>query len=128
MALLGPTSNVMFRVGMERVGTLTVLTPTGLVIYGWKAFTNEMVAMGIVVRILFTAVSMLVLSWADYSFVTPVSAINYAIVAVMGYSLLGEKVTPMRWAGIALICLGVGLLGTTPASTTVAREAAAAES
>jgi uncharacterized membrane protein len=127
MALLGPSSNVMFRVGMEHVGRFAVHTPTGLLLYGVHTFSNAFVVLGIVTRILFTVISFLVLSWADYSFVTPASAINYAIVALMGHLLLGESVSPERWAGIAMICLGVALVGLTPPSTTAGKIVVAAE-
>ena len=118
MALLGPSSNVLFRVGMEHVGRLAAHTPVALLLYGVRTFTNLFVVLGILTRILFTVVSFLVLTWADYSFVTPASAVNYAIVALMGHLLLGESVSPERWVGIALICLGVALVGITPTSTT----------
>lgn len=127
MALLGPSSNVLLRAGMQQVGALAAVTPAALLLYGWHIFTNAVVVGGIVTRILFTVASWLVLSWADYSFVTPVSSINYAIVAVMGHLLLGEPVSPERWIGIMVICLGVALLGTTPASTTGVGVASAAE-
>ena len=79
---------------------------------------NGFLVLGTFMRILFTIVSFLVLSWADYSFVTPASAVNYAIVALMGCFILGESVSPERWIGIGFICLGVALVGITPASTT----------
>lgn len=50
---------------------------------------------------------MLVLSWADYSFVQPASSLAYGVVALLGYTVLGERVSPLRWMGIAIICLGV---------------------
>ena len=61
---------------------------------------------------------MLVLSWADFSYVLPATATSYAIVPLLGYLLLGEMVSATRWAGVALICLGVMLVGSTPPSTT----------
>ncbi len=36
---------------------------------------------------------MLVLSWADYSFVMPFSAIAYALVPLLGYLFLHEQVS-----------------------------------
>lgn len=118
MALLGPSSNVMFRVGMEHVGRFAAHTPLGLLLYGWHTFTSAFVVLGLLTRILFTVISFLVLTWADYSFVTPASAINYAIVALMGHFLLRESVRPGQWVGIAAICLGVALVGITPTNTT----------
>jgi drug/metabolite transporter (DMT)-like permease len=128
MALLGPSSNVMFRVGMEHVGQFAAHTPLGLLLYGLRTFTSAFVVLGLLTRILFTVVSFLVLTWADYSFVTPASAINYAIVALMGHYLLREAVTPGQWVGIAAICLGVALVGITPTNTTGGKIVAAAGS
>lgn len=119
MALLGPMSNVLFRAGMERMGALSSYAPFALLAYGLRMLTNGFLVLGTVMRILFTVASFLVLSWADYSFVTPASSVNYAIVAIMGSLILGETVTPERWLGIGLICVGVALVGMTPTSTTV---------
>jgi uncharacterized membrane protein len=118
MALLGPLSNILFRAGMERVGSLPAFSPFPLLHYGWRMMTNGFLVLGTGMRILFTVASFLVLSWADYSFVTPVSSVNYAIVAIMASIFLGEAVSPARWVGIVVICIGVALVGITPASTT----------
>jgi len=47
------------------------------------------------------------LSWADLSFVLPATAFGYVINVACGYYFLHEAVTPARWAGSLLICLGV---------------------
>jgi len=65
-----------------------------------------------------------VLSWADYSFVMPFSAITYALVPLLGFFWLHEEVSPARWAGIALIMFGVFLISRTPPSTTQSSAAA----
>lgn len=128
LALLGPSSDVAFRAGMKHVGALSHYSPLALAVYGEHAFTNPFVLLGLLGRILFIVVLMLVLSWADYSFVTPASAINYVITAYMGHAILGEAVSPTRWAGIALICLGVAFVGITPTSTTSRRVGPKADS
>jgi drug/metabolite transporter (DMT)-like permease len=61
---------------------------------------------------------MLVLSWADYSYVQPATAMGYVIVALLGHFVLHETVTPLRWIGISLIFLGVLVVGHTPPRTT----------
>lgn len=118
MAMLGPSSNVMLRAGMKHVGAFSFSNLATVGVYLGQVFSNLLVVLGVVTRILFQVVALLVLSWADYSFVTPASAINYAIVAVMGHYLLGEAVSPLRWIGIVFICLGVALVGITPTNTT----------
>ena len=71
----------------------------------------------------FMVCHMLVLSWADYSFVMPFSAIAYALVPLLGYLFLGEQVSAARWIGIVLIVLGVFLINRTPPRTTRSRQA-----
>ena len=50
------------------------------------------------------------LSMENVSFVVPVTAISYAAGALGGKIFLGERVSPQRWAGVALVCLGVTLV------------------
>ncbi len=51
-----------------------------------------------------------VLSWADLSFVFPAVSLIYVVNAFGAKYFLGETVTPRRWAGIALVCIGVALV------------------
>ena len=68
--------------------------------------------------LVFLVAYLLVLSWADYSYVLPASATGYVVVPLLGYAVLHEVVTPVRWTGAVLICLGVALVGRTPRRTT----------
>jgi drug/metabolite transporter (DMT)-like permease len=43
-----------------------------------------------------------------------------ALVTLLAYAVLRETVTPTRWAGVAVICVGVFLVGRTAPSTTEA--------
>jgi drug/metabolite transporter (DMT)-like permease len=47
------------------------------------------------------------------------------VVALLGWLVLGEKVSLLRWAGIAVICLGVFVVSRTGAQTTKARKTGA---
>ncbi|HEY6332378.1 MAG TPA: hypothetical protein VI756_23840 [Blastocatellia bacterium] len=42
----------------------------------------------------------------------------YGVVALLGYLMLGESISLTRWLGIAVICLGVFVVGRTPPRTT----------
>lgn len=62
---------------------------------------------------------LVLLSWADLSYVLPVTSFSYVLSALLGTVLLHEKVEMVHWAGICLITLGVGFTiftrpGTTP--------------
>jgi drug/metabolite transporter (DMT)-like permease len=50
------------------------------------------------------------LSLANVSFVFPATALSYAVGTLGGKLFLGERVTPQRWAGVALVCVGVALV------------------
>jgi uncharacterized membrane protein len=74
------------------------------------------VALGVVLLILWMTSRMTLLSWADLSYVLPVTSIGYVLVALMGRIFLAEQIPVKRWAGIGLIVAGVALvsLGTAP--------------
>ena len=69
------------------------------------------VALGVVLLILWMASRMALLSWADLSYVIPVTSIGYVLVALCGKLLLHEEISVKRWAGIALIMIGVAIVG-----------------
>jgi drug/metabolite transporter (DMT)-like permease len=51
-----------------------------------------------------------VLSMENVSLVVPVTALSYAAGALGGKFFLREQVTPRRWAGVLLVCVGVALV------------------
>lgn len=53
---------------------------------------------------------LLVLSRENVSLVVPVTALSYGAGALGGKFFLGEQVTPRRWAGVLLVCMGVTLV------------------
>ena len=118
IVLLGSTGNVLLSRGMKQVGEVRVGSAIGLVKLFIAIFTCGWIWMGIGTLLLFLSCFMLVLSWADYSYASPASAAVFAVVPLVGHLLLGEKVTPLHWVGILIICVGVGLVGRTPPSTT----------
>lgn len=73
-------------------------------------------ALGVALLILWMMSRMALLSWADLSYVLPVTSVGYVLVALSGRFLLNEQITFRRWAGILLIMSGVALvsLGTAP--------------
>jgi len=68
-------------------------------------------ALGVVLLIAWMLSRMTLLSWADLSYVLPVTAIGYVLVALESKLFLHEEITLKRWAGIVLIMAGVALVG-----------------
>ena len=118
MVLAGPLGNVLLGKAMKQVGPVSLWPPAELLHAFVRVFTAGTIWLGVGSQLIFFAAYMIVLSWADYSYVQPASALAYAIVALLASTWLGEVVPPLRWAGIAVICLGVLLVGHTHPSTT----------
>jgi drug/metabolite transporter (DMT)-like permease len=87
------------------------------------ALFQPLVAVGVLLLIVWQLSRMALLSWADLSWVLPVTSIGYVVVALIGKVLLHEVITGRRWAGILLIVAGVALVGG-DAPSTVSRKAA----
>ncbi len=120
MVVCGAVGNVFLKRGMDRIGAVE-LAPASLAHAFWLTVTSAPIWLGVVCLLGFFLLYLLVLSWADYSYVMPASAFGYAVVAFLGVAVLGEAVSLRRWMGVALICLGVMLVGQTKPRTTGAR-------
>jgi uncharacterized membrane protein len=118
MVIFGPLGDVLLSKGMKRVGTVSSWAPVSLGHTFVRTFSSGMIWLGIASLLTFFIAYTLVLTWADYSYVQPASSIAYGIVALLGYFVLGEVVTPTRWIGVLIICLGVLIVGHTPPRTT----------
>jgi drug/metabolite transporter (DMT)-like permease len=99
--------------GLRRGGSLVGRPPLDFIV----ALTNPWVALGVLLLILWLFSHMVLLSWADLSYVLPVTSIGYVLVTLTGRFLLHETVSWMRWGGVILIVAGVILVGRTAPST-----------
>ncbi len=89
-----------------------------LLAFGLKQEQYAVAALGVLLLIVWTLSRMTLLSWADLSYVLPVTALGYVLVAVAGKVFLAEQITMQRWWGAALITLGIALAGSTKPKTT----------
>jgi drug/metabolite transporter (DMT)-like permease len=118
MIIAGPLGNVLLGKGMQSVGTTSVTSASDLLHVVARVFTTGAIWLGVASLLAFFVANILVLSWADYSFVQPASSLAYGVVALLSVFVLGERVSPLRWAGIAVISLGVFIVGRTNPRTT----------
>jgi drug/metabolite transporter (DMT)-like permease len=118
MITFAPLGNVLLSKGMKGMPSAMHWQPSELFWLLGHILSSPYIWLGIAAQLAFFVAYMVVLSWADYSYVQPASAFSYAVVALLGYVILGEMVNPLRAAGIAVICLGVLVVGrTAPRST-----------
>lgn len=118
MVVAGPIGNLLIAKAMKNVGEIRYWPPSELLPVFLKVFGSPTIWLGICSLIAFIVAFMLALSVADYSYVQPAAAIGYLVIAVLGVVILHEHVSPLHWAGIVVICLGVSFIrGTNPRTT-----------
>jgi drug/metabolite transporter (DMT)-like permease len=106
--------NVCLSHGMHEVGRIVSASPFDYL----RAFANPWNILGICVLAIWMLSDLALLSRADLSFVLPVTASAYVLVAILGHFLLHDHISWERWTGIVLITVGVILAEETPARTT----------
>ena len=100
--------------GVKRRGSLVGLSLLDYI----RVILDPWVAFGVSLLIVWMLSRMALLSWADLSYVVPVTAIGYVLTAVLGRVVLGEQISGARWAGTLFIVAGIALVGSTSIRTT----------
>ena len=123
MVACANAGDLMLKRGMTKIGAVQI-SAAGLQHAFLATVTNGTIWIGIVFLAGFMLSYMTVLRWADYSYVMPAGAFGYALLTLLAVVFLHENVSPRRWIGVVLICVGVLLVGQTRPRTTevVARE------
>lgn len=121
MVLFAPLGNVLLGKGMKSVGSVVSWAPSELPHIILLVLKSGYIWLGVASLLTFFVAYMLILSWADFSYVQPASSITLLVVALLGYFYLGERISPLHWTGIVIICLGVFVVGNTPPRTTEVR-------
>jgi uncharacterized membrane protein len=80
-----------------------------------RAAANPWVLTGVALLIAWLIAQLSLLSWADLTYILPVTAMSYVLSAVLGALALHEHVSSSRWAGVALITGGFLVVGRTRA-------------
>jgi drug/metabolite transporter (DMT)-like permease len=113
VALCAPLGDTCLARGMRAMPPETIARPMGLV----AAVFTPWIGAGIALLIGFFSSYLTALSWADLTFVLPVTAFGNVIVALLSRFWLHEAISLERWAGIALITLGVSFVAQGPSLT-----------
>ncbi len=92
-------------------GMRGLAVPADSALHMLLAIFTPWVALGIALLILWLLSRMVLLSWADLSYVLPVTSLGYVANALMGHFFLGEHITMARWSGTLLIVAGTVLVG-----------------
>jgi drug/metabolite transporter (DMT)-like permease len=113
----GALGDVALSRGMKEVGQLSLANWTHVI----GSIFTPWVAVGILLLIGFFACYLTALSFADLTYVLPATSVGYILMALLARFFLHEQISIARWAGIALIALGVGFVTGGPPKTHDAR-------
>ncbi len=118
----GTVGDILLAKGMKELGDLSTMNLRGILEIAVRAMTEWKIVVGTAMLAIFFFLWLAVLSWEDLSVALPMQALNYVLVAILAKYYLHEQVSPLRWAGIMLVCVGVMLI--TKSSTSDARASA----
>lgn len=100
--------NTCLSKGMKSIAAANEMVEAGFsLLMLVQAMTSPIIWVGMILLILFFAFFAAALSWADLSFVLPVTSVGYVLNVALAHHFLNEPVSAIRWAGTILICLGV---------------------
>lgn len=109
---LSVTGEFLLKFGMNRFGVLDLqlgtLLPTLV-----RVFTQPLIVLGFVFVFSASIFWLAVISRVHLSYAYPLLAFGYVVTALLSRFLLHEAISPTRWAGITIICVGVALVSRT---------------
>jgi drug/metabolite transporter (DMT)-like permease len=113
VSVCAPLGDTCLARGMTAIPPISITHPASLV----AAVFTPWIAVGIVLLIGFFSSYLNALSWADLTFVMPATALGNVIVELLSRFWLHEAISVERWAGVALVTIGVSFVAQGPSST-----------
>jgi len=95
---------------MKSIGEVKDFRPMALLHTVWRAVQVGILWVGLALMAAAFFSMLMLLSMENVSFVVPATALSYAAGAYGSRVFLGERVAHLRWAGVALVCIGVALV------------------
>lgn len=106
----GTAGEICISRAMKTVGEVTDFRPRAIARVIGRAMRIPWFWIGLTMMTMGFFALLGMLSVAKVSFVFPATALSYAVGTLGGKLFLGERVTPQRWLGVLLVCIGVALV------------------
>lgn len=113
ITLCAPFGDTFLDIGMKRLPAIELSHPSSLI----SAVLTPWVAGGIALLLVWFGSQISALSWADLSYLLPVTSFGNVIVALLAWRWRHEQISSLRWIGILLITAGVGFVARGPSYT-----------
>lgn len=108
--LAGAIGQISWKVGMTEIGKINSIGDLLQLKTIWNIFTNSYILLGILLYGMSVFLWLGAMSTFDVSFMYPLLSLGYVVAAILAFIFIGENVTLMRWAGIALVMAGCFLI------------------
>lgn len=102
---LSATGEVLLKIGMREFGTFSITTSNLI-----RAFTMPPVIIGFVFIFSGSLFWLATISRTDLSWAYPLLALGYVLVVTASWAILDEALSPLRVAGLLVICVGLAMV------------------
>jgi drug/metabolite transporter (DMT)-like permease len=114
IVLSNTVGNLFLGIGMAHMPSFHTVSPAN---YFLGLFENYWIWIGIALLIIWMVSQLSMFTWADLTYVLPVTASAYVLTAILSKFFLHEQISVSRWIGIVLISFGVLFVSETPERT-----------
>jgi drug/metabolite transporter (DMT)-like permease len=101
---------VLLKKGISQIGEVQKIVPSEIVRVISAGATNPTVLLGVFFEALFFACLLILMSKSDITFLWPLTALSFVMTTLAALIFLGERVSPVRWAGVVFIMIGAALI------------------
>lgn len=107
--ILNVCGHVLLKAGMNKIG---VISPLGFFNQFSKIISTPFVFLGLIAYVASVAMYMVVLSRTNLSYAYPVlNSTAFVLIVLFSWQIFREPFSTFKWIGIALIFVGVLLIG-----------------
>ena len=114
IVLSNTVGNLLLGIGMAHMPSFHAVSPSG---YLLSLLENYWIWSGVALLIIWMVSQLSMFTWADLTYVLPVTASAYVLTAILSKFFLYEQISVSRWIGIVLISFGVLFVSKTPERT-----------
>lgn len=114
VVLTGTSGEISLTHAMKQIGEVKHFSPADISYVLLRSLRQVWLWIAVALMALSFYAFLTMLSWYPVSFVVPATSLAYVAVALGAKFLLKERLTAIRWGGVACISLGVALAWTDP--------------
>ncbi len=119
---------VLLKKGITSIGEIKKLSVPEALRVAKAGATSPSILLGVLFEALFFASLLILMARADISFLWPLTGLSFVFATFAAMWFLHEQVSPVRWAGVALIMIGAALISYSEQTKAKPAPVAAAES